>query len=171
MGADECKAATTIQKRWRGIKGRSRHARFKVTWHEEVAKSRRIKVMHFEKKRRSSAAVVLQASVKRGFARKRAIALQEIREHTRREEEKERIRIERIYRKAVDIEKIVRSFVAKCKFARLVYEKRSDEMEKEGLFETQKYIDGTRLYITGVIQRGLENVEDVVFRMEAKDVR
>jgi len=167
---NEMRRATVIQRHYRGVLGRRRFRRLKATWKDELAKKRRIEARAYESRRRSSAAVVLQASVKRGFARKKAVAMQEIRDHAKKEREKERQKERRIHRNAINIQRIVRAFVARCQFARRVYEKRSEELEKEGRFETQKYIDGTRLYITGRIQSGLDSIEDVVFRMEAMDL-
>lgn len=104
----ESRSCVKIQKRWRGVKGRARHAKLKVTWKSEVEKRRKLKIVVFEKKRRSSAAVTLQASVKRGLGRKRAKAMQEIREHGERDAERERAEKERMFREMVKVQKIVR---------------------------------------------------------------
>jgi len=43
-------------------------------------------------------------------------------------------------------------------------------MEKKGIFEAQLFINGTKLYMQGAIQSGLESIEDVVIKIDCLDV-
>ena len=168
---DEARAALQIEKVWRGRLGRkqAKHRKIWVDVKYEGAKKRQR--LALEKKRRSSAAVTLQASIKRGFARKRAERVRRLADVKEEEKRKEATKLEYLNIEATKINKIVRGGMDRRRFIRLRIEARAEEMERQGIYEADVIMDGTRLFITGKIvdKKDTLDINDLAFKMEAKD--
>jgi hypothetical protein len=166
----ERNSATIIQKIQRGRSTRRRVNELKKLNDIEKKARRNLLRMDLESKRRSSAAVTLQASVKRGFARKRADTLRKVIEE---DANTERLKFQLAAlreRKAVVIQSVMRGGLGRRRVSRYILEKRAAEKEREGIFECDEVVNGTRLYIVGQIQLGLASIDDMVIKLEATDV-
>jgi hypothetical protein len=136
--------------------------------HEREAR-RRKRANEDERDRRSSAATVLQGSVKRGIARQKADSIRSTHEEEMKDKSRRQATKRRIDNAATEISRIIRGGVSRRKVARLRIERRSADKEKLGIFEADVVIDGTRLFIEGSIQIGLTRVEELVYRLVARD--
>jgi hypothetical protein len=143
----EKNSATCIQKVQRGRMGRKRAREIRELNDIEVAAKQRLQKMALEKKRRSSAAVTLQASIKRGNARKRADKLRVIDEEDRRHKQLAWELEQMKAKKAVVVQSVWRGALGRRRFSRLALERRAAEMERQGIFECDVVVNGTRLYV------------------------
>ncbi|GMH61468.1 hypothetical protein TrRE_jg11239 [Triparma retinervis] len=145
----EGRSACAIQRRYRGVLGRRRANHRRLYRHMEDEGRRRLAEAAMENKKRSSAAVVLQASVKRGLARKRADAIREIRRERELEKRRERERMEYLDIEASKCQRIVRGGMGRRRALKRRLEARADEMEKKRLYEAAVILEGTALVIEG----------------------
>ena len=168
---DEARAALQIEKVWRGVLGRKK-ANNRKLWVDvqyEAAKKKQLEAL--DRKRRSSAAVTLQGSIKRGFARKRAERVRRLEEV--KEEERRNAGAKARYKRAMatKINKVVRGGMGRRRCIKLRIEARADEMERQGIYEVDVIMDGTRLFVTGrvVDKKATLDINDLAFKIEAKD--
>ena len=167
----EKNAAVQVQRVLRGRRGRRYANELRDLSEVEFQARARLQKMQLERKRRSSAAVTLQANVKMGFARKRADRLRAVEEDARRHSDlKHQTEVLR-EEKAVVAESVWRGALGRRKANRKRLENRAAEKERQGLFECDAVVNGTRLYVVGQIQLGLNSVDDMVIKLEGRDER
>ncbi|GMH56590.1 hypothetical protein TL16_g02168 [Triparma laevis f. inornata] len=169
---DENKAALSIEKVFRGHLGRKKAELRKIFIDVQYEAAKKRQMAALENKRRSSAAVTLQASIKRGFARKRAERTRRAREME--EDNRHRAQMERdwIDINATRITMIVRGMLARRRVVHLRLSLRADEMEKQGIYEADVIMEGSRVAITGTVKDRelmIGGIDDLAWRMEAKD--
>lgn len=145
----EGRAACSIQRVYRGALGRRKAKHRRLYRHLEDEGRRRLAEAAMENKKRSGAAVILQASVKRGLARKRADAIREIRREREIEKRKERERRDYLDIQATKCQKIVRGGVGRRRALKRKLSARAASRERLRLYEAAVVLEGTPLVLEG----------------------
>ena len=145
----EGRSAVVIQKRLRGMGGRKKSKHRRLYRHLEEEGRRKLNDLAMENKKRSSAAVLLQASVKRGLAHKRKDLIRSVLIEKEDEKRREIVKLEFLNLRARECQRIVRGWVGRRRAVKRRLEVRAGGMERRRLYEATVVLEGTPLVLVG----------------------